>query len=182
MKMRAHLTDIAQRHRSFLEPRDPGKPYYSMEEFILTRGQVFHSKALTVAERKIVTPAMVKGERFLRLHGRDRFQLKECYLNAQTVRNADSSGRLSYVEGFVTMPILGPVLHGWIAINGKVVDPTVVTGSPPVAGQVLGEFTPPREYFGIVFSAGLMEHYESLRDGIGWSVIETLVEFDPSAL
>jgi hypothetical protein len=95
-----------------------------------------------------------------------RYQIKECYYNAQRVLlYADAWGLLNgehelvYAEGYAQSVI--PVHHGWLLLNGKVVDLTMRLREPlkrtsPVKrgrlrNRVLGEFPEPRAYFGVRF-------------------------------
>ena len=79
----------------------------------------------------------------------DRFERKQCFANSQRLVAAGPDGPLVYVEGFVYPKSGIPIHHGWVGINGKVVDVTLpdrATGS-----VVLGEFSE-RIYVGILFS------------------------------
>lgn len=92
-------------------------PYQGGEDYVLDRGSLFPSCALTNKEKTIIQTALnacpVK-----------RFSLGHCYFNAQILVAHDPSGELHYCEGFA-MGLTGhPTLHGWIGINGKVLDIT----------------------------------------------------------
>jgi hypothetical protein len=123
--------------------------------FVIAKGERFTTEPLTARESEIVRAAI----------GRKLFAPKLCFHNAQKILFADASGRLTYVEGFA-----GKLHHGWLAIGGKVVDPTLG------ACREL-------DYFGVRFSlatvkartsrrcASLLDDWQS-----GWPVIR-----EPSA-
>jgi hypothetical protein len=97
-----------------------------------------------------------------------RYQIKECYYNSQKVLlHADAwshfvehdEHELIYVEGYAESII--PVHHGWLSLNGKVVDLTMRLREPlnrtsrvhrrRLRNRVLGEFPERRSYFGVPF-------------------------------
>ena len=122
----------------------------SFERYVLDHGRPFFSAKLTEPERRIAKAAVD----FYRIR-RDRFRPEECFGNSQEVLFDDETEKLVYVEGFAWTHALFPVLHGWLAINHKVID---VTLPPTTRGeaarreprQVFGEFSD-RSYFGVVF-------------------------------
>jgi len=58
-----------------------------------------------------------------------RFHRRICYWNAYRLVAADRSGRLRYVEGSVACTLISGAAvslhHAWIALDGKVIDPTL---------------------------------------------------------
>src|SRR5581483_7268137 len=78
---------------------------------------------------------------------------KECFYNGQLFVVFDSTGHATYYEGFVTDVIGGLIHHGWLVVNGVVIDPTIeaavrkakrlgVVCHPPTA----------RQYYGVPFT------------------------------
>jgi len=119
-------------------PEQPSK-----ERLLQEHGRRFESGALTKEEHEIVTHQAAKLGTPL-----DRFERKQCFANSQRLVAAGPDGPLVYVEGFVYPKSGIPIHHGWVGINGKVVDVTLpdrATGS-----VVLGEFSE-RIYVGILF-------------------------------
>jgi hypothetical protein len=110
--------------------------------FIAGAGRNFRSARLTDQERQIVTAAI----------GRKQFRLRECFANACRLVLADRSGLLTYVEGYRASCPGG--LHGWAAINGKIVDVTVYTSNG--ASKYLGTFPTSERYFGVEFSRDIL--------------------------
>jgi hypothetical protein len=138
----------------------------SFERYVLREGRPFLSAKLTEAERRVVKNAID----FYRVR-RDRFRARECFMNSQEVLFDDESQRLVYVEGFAWTLALFPVLHGWLAINDKVIDVT----RPPTTRreaarkeprQVLGEFEG-RSYFGVPFDKTYVAERKLATGGFG---------------
>ena len=93
-----------------------GFHYYGPEDYVLDHGGHFASAPLTEDEMATVLAA-AKACRM-------RFQVGQCFFNAQHLALYDTTGTLRYVEG-LAMGLSGfPVLHGWVTINNKVVDLT----------------------------------------------------------
>ena len=65
-----------------------------------------------------------------------RYRPKDCFYNSQSlvlhlwVKHQDQDERLRYVEGYITTDSLPvpPILHAWLSVNGKPVDPTLRWG------------------------------------------------------
>jgi hypothetical protein len=142
--LRAHAAGIP-------DPRRSGWKYASMEALVLGAGRSYSSQPLTTSERPVVQNA-------IRLfHNRGYiFESKLCFFNAQMLARLWRGGELVYVEGYRFDARLGsPILHGWVTINDKVIDPTAPgvctideeSGEP---GRVLGAFNG-HAYWGIPF-------------------------------
>jgi hypothetical protein len=58
---------------------------------------------------------------------------------------------LVYVEGYVLGSPGLPVLHGWVTINGKVIDPTVVVRIDQQKPSVVMGIFRNRAYWGVAF-------------------------------
>jgi hypothetical protein len=98
--------------------------------------------------------AAVKTDPVVHAHvRRHRPKPKECFYNGQLFVVFDSTNHATYYEGFVTSVIGGLVHHGWLVVNGVVIDPTIeaavrkakklgVVCHPPAA----------RQYFGMPFT------------------------------
>lgn len=83
-----------------------------------------------------------------------RFPIQQCYANSISLVLADA--RFQYVEGYFAQEEIGPgfpIMHGWVILNGKVIDLTSRLSVPRKSGRlrdrVLGEFPAAREYFGV---------------------------------
>ncbi len=128
----------------------PGEVPGSFERFVLNHGREYVSRCLHRDELAIVSTAIHEYRRT-----RGRFHRQQCFANSQDLLQCDESGKLVYVEGFAWTHALHHVLHGWLTINGKVVDVTL----PPTTRreaklreprQAIGEFAD-RTYFGVPF-------------------------------
>jgi hypothetical protein len=91
----------------------------------------------------------------------------------------DNQYELRYVEGYA-MSII-PVMHGWLTLNGKVVDLTMRLRSrqkrqSPVhqrrlQDRVLGEFPESREYYGVTFDTDHVQR-EMISSGLARTLID----------
>jgi len=123
-----------------------GYRFHSMERFVLELGRPYLSQPLTAEEAAAVEMA-IESYRF----GYGYFKHRECFANAQRLARTP----LVYVEGYAWTLSLYLVLHGWVSINGKVIDVTLpVEKEDDLAlrepRQVRGEFEG-RVYFGVPF-------------------------------
>jgi hypothetical protein len=119
--------------------------------------------------------------RALRRLGSDRsLRVKQCFANAANVVLADSTGRLSYCEGFGLRHV--PAHHAWVVLDGEVVlDVTWnKVGSPlhsaALTTKILGRFED-IAYFGVILGRERLasalaetECYESLLMGSGFNI------------
>ena len=138
----------------------------SFERYVLRQGRPFLSAKLTEAERRVVKAAID----FYRVR-RDRFRAQERYMNSQEVLFDEESQKLVYVEGFAWTHALIPTLHGWLAINDKVIDVTLPPTTRREASrreprQVLGEFEG-RSYFGVPFDKTYIAERKLATRGFG---------------
>jgi hypothetical protein len=121
----------------------------SFERFVLTHGRAYRSSKLTPKEQAIVDAAVARYRT-----GR-AFEKRRCFENSQHLMMCDESMKLVYVEGYAWTHTLRPVLHGWLAINGKVIDVTLPPTTRKEAKlceplQIIGEFDD-RTYLGVPF-------------------------------
>jgi hypothetical protein len=152
--------------------------------FVLREGVAFASDALTDEERDLVNAAT----------GRRTFRVGDCFANARSILDADTSGRLVYVVGYVLDDLAGVIHHGWLALGDKVIDPTLgggrviaSTGRRPPAGRVYGEFPSSREYYGVRFDRAYVaetltrriREVKSPRDGISCTFLDDWEEGYP---
>lgn len=145
-------------------PLKNGLWYVGVEDYILTEGNAYLSAALDEVESKILSNAArgFKG------------QVKKCYQNAQKLVLRDKSNTLTYVEGYAMMPLCPfPLEHGWVELNGKVIDPTwplETCHSGALSGHPVGILPEGWAYYGVRFSRGsVVERHK--RYGEHWSHI-----------
>lgn len=123
-----------------------GYNYAGMEDYVLDRAVKPISAPLTEREYKILFAAVDNFGK--------RFQLKQCFYNAQMLLVCDHTGLIEYHEGFARGLTI-PVHHGWASINGKVIDLTWHLKEPRKKGRlrnrVLGEIPEGWEYVGVAF-------------------------------
>ena len=95
-----------------MPPPPDGYSYNGLYDYVAVNGVEFESASLTEEEHDIVKQAM----------GRRVWRQQECFMNAQELALSDD--RLVYHEGYAVGSVGIPILHAWVAINGKVVDVT----------------------------------------------------------
>jgi hypothetical protein len=114
----------------------PGTKYRHPDQFFKEHGKFFESQPLTAEEEEEVRNS---------LGNVSRYQMKECFYNAQVVAQRSN---LAYVEGYCFSGMI-PIQHAWNSINGKVVDVTLKHQND---GKVIaGIFPQGWEYFGVDF-------------------------------
>ena len=92
-----------------------GWQYVNAQDFVLDRGQ-------DQPENKQITPEQY-AYLTTRNVGKDGFEPKQCFYNAQRLILADYEGRFEYWEGYAHTGVI-PVLHAWIVFEGSLVDVT----------------------------------------------------------
>jgi hypothetical protein len=134
--------------------RSPGGFCYTgTEDFVWRHGQFYASQPLTPAERDYLTAV-------IRAYGK-RCPPKQCFYNSQLLLLSAEWGPgrppdlvLRYVEGYANSVM--PIHHGWLSLNGKVVDPTLRMAEQSVRGplsrRTVGTFPEDRAYFGVPFT------------------------------
>lgn len=132
--------------QSYLELTSQNIGGPSVEGFVLQHGRPFVPQSLTAEECQYVF-------RCVERYGL-RFPRKQCYYNAQMLLLlGDEEKRLRYCEGWACRTL--PVSHGWLHINGKVIDLTMRQDQNPrrgrLADRVLGAWQENRAYFGVTF-------------------------------
>lgn len=111
----AYLRQMIALRASANMSRPEGYAYGSIEEFVFKHGQQYGKGGLTKSERQYVLAAAKR---------QGSFPIKQCFYNSQMVLlNCDPKHKFTYVEGYATGLI--PVQHGWLTINGKVIDFTM---------------------------------------------------------
>ncbi|MFI5296704.1 MAG: hypothetical protein ACHREM_01290 [Polyangiales bacterium] len=145
--LRAHL----RAHAATIEASPlPGEVPGSVEGFVVAHGNPFASAPLTADEQRVVDAAI---KEYRSIHR--RFHPRQCFWNSQALLGNDESETLVYVEGFAWTHALKPVLHGWLSLNGKVIDVTLPATTMKETKlreprQVIGEFEG-RTYLGVPF-------------------------------
>jgi len=120
--------------------RKPKGYYYgSIEHLLSDAGKFFNPAPLTAGEKGYVNQC-IDLLRFVP-------QKKQCYYNSQMMLLVDADDRLEYCEGYAVS--IMPLLHGWITINGKVVD---LTWTCDEGKYILGKFGRDRAYMGLTIS------------------------------
>ena len=139
------MSELLQYLRQVAEFSRQVRQVDSFEAYVLREGHLFGPCPLSADEMAYV----------LQISRGRKFPIKQCFYNSQMLLAADYERRMTYVEGFCAHAIV-PVLHGWLAIGGKVVDTTM--RMHPAARRrrrsriALGDWTDRREYFGVEFS------------------------------
>jgi len=129
-------------------PKPEGWEYCCMEEYVDDNGVDFTSQKLTEYEMDIVVRAIDDA--------RMRFQIKQCFYNAQMLVLADRNNKLIYHEGYAFGRAIIAVQHGWATINGKVIDLTwrldqTIRKSGRLKDRVIGVYPEGFEYVGVPF-------------------------------
>ena len=88
--------------------------YKSVNDFMKQEGKFYESANLTEDE-------LAHFEQIFNRAGRPRTK-KMCFYNAQMIALADKTKKLKYVEGYAVNIFPLPLNHGWLEINGKVID------------------------------------------------------------
>ncbi len=126
-----------------------GFHYHGPEDYTLDHGGPFTSLELTVDEVALVMNAATACH--------IRFQMGDCFYNAQHLALYDPTGTLKYVEGMAIGMSNFPVLHGWVTLHNKVVDLTWRVFTSKRKGRfrdrVLGEIPEGWAYNGVVFES-----------------------------
>jgi hypothetical protein len=154
--MLEYLKTMAQFQEAVYRNNNQGKAkllnYTSVEDFVLDRGsEPKNSEPLTQEEYNYL---MKTVERCIV----SNFPYRQCFYNAQVLLLADWDERLTYVEGFCQSKTM-PVHHGWLELDGKVIDVTYSTtdrtiDEPPpedLKDRVLGSIPSGWEYIGVSF-------------------------------
>jgi len=126
-----------------------GYEYRCFEDFVLQRGQLLESSPLTDEEEEIVQGAINSVTR----RDGDIHEMKQCFANAQRLVLLSDEPRLTYYEGYAVSRIGFPVHHGWVGINGKVIDLTWRLAAPDTSRSLLpahpvGALPKPYVYWG----------------------------------
>lgn len=161
-RLRDFLRAILEMKRYIMNP-PKGYNYLGAEDYLLDRGHEYLSAPLTAEERKQVFAAVDNWGK--------RFKLGECFYNAQVLLFYDQAETLTYCEGYACGPAGMPVLHAWLAINGKVVDLTWRTEEPNHRGRL------PDRIIGVIPEGWVYFGFDVPRR----TVIERLIDTEMSA-
>ena len=129
-----------------------GYDYTCFEDYVLRNGTLLTSSALTEDEEQTVKEALDRAARV----GVDVHEMKQCFANSQTLLLMSDEPDLIYYEGFATGRVGFPIHHGWLGINGKVVDLTWRLQHPDTSRTLLperpvGELPENWMYWGVPF-------------------------------
>lgn len=130
-----------------------GLVYTSSEDFVLKNGREYPSQPLNADEWSYLRECF--------LFAGNQWKIKQCFYNSQMLMLlGDKENRMHYVEGYVSG--LFAIHHGWLDLNGKVIDVTLRFHDKPPRGSLkrsgnkimmnraLGDFVN-REYIGVKF-------------------------------
>jgi hypothetical protein len=101
-----------------------------------------------------VGAAAVKSDPVVHVHVRRyRPKPKECFYNCQKFVILDGTDHATYYEGFVTDVAGRLTHHGWLVVNGVVIDPTLEAAVRRAKRWGIN-FDPPnvRQYYGVPFA------------------------------
>ena len=131
--IKAYLEEL----RGFMAARrPPGFRYSCIHDYVLENGRNFESASLTAEQSELVGSIVARMS--------EAAIPKQCFYNAQILAMAFWSERVSYVEGFAICSIPIPIHHGWVSVDGKVIDVTWKEDGLPI----IGEFPEGRGYYG----------------------------------
>lgn len=182
-----HLRTMADTRRALqaLDPRLPdptkhGYAYVCFEDLVAQRGREYTPAALTRDEWKVLTDAAKVALKAL--HHRD-FPIKACWANSQMLVLCDRTRQLRYAEGYVFGDVIIPVLHGWVVLNGKLIDVTLRARQDEELrtrpyprkkwpDRAIGTWRAPREYVGIEFEPTQLDEHLGRHTLAGYSMID----------
>ncbi len=146
--MAGQMHALSKTHGEQQAKKANGYKYTSFYHYVHEKGRAFESVALTTSEWSIVREFVVHTTP------------KECFFNSQRILFGDgltaaADSPFEYVEGYVLagfgIPL--PVHHGWLSLNGKVVDPTLLVRSlfkrKTFPNRMMGFFPKEQEYYGV---------------------------------
>jgi hypothetical protein len=142
MAIREWLRQLAAGIAKLGMVRPPEYQYVSIEDYVQDRGTVFKggARSLTTEEKAVLAIARI---------GQRGSKSKQCFYNSQMLVVADTSRQLIYHEGYACGDVGFPLHHGWVVLNGNVIDPTWALGA---AGEPVWAKVPPTwEYCGVAF-------------------------------
>lgn len=151
-------------------PKTPqkGYAYRSPHHYLLQNGRAYGSAALTPPEAAYLARLVEYAEAEL--------PPKHCFENAQRLAMAakwlKDPCEVRYAEGLVATPGLPAVDHGWLIVNGKVVDPTLrfMAGERAeeqecLPGRPAGVLPAGRAYFGVEFEPDqVIQHLSTYKE------------------
>jgi len=113
--------------------------YSCFEGYVLEHGHLLESAPLDEEEVQLVQEVLDSAQ----ARGIDLHEVKQCFANAQAfVLHADTDD-FTYYEGYAVGRASLPIHHGWVVINGKVIDLTWQLEQPAsrvlLPGRPVGE-------------------------------------------
>ena len=152
---------------AMVNPAPNPERYFNVADFVLDRGKVYPSQALTELEmHHVLTSARIAEMNY------GPFEAKQCFNNAARLVMHDPSDQLVYCEGQAFGSVLATA-HAWVVLNGKVVDLTWQVwedqGEAPYLPEghryrdnIIGLFGDNRAYLGVeIPKADLFAHRRS---------------------
>ena len=118
-ELKQHLQRMAELNASCRGKQYP-YTYTCVEDYVLDRGKIPTSSALSDEQYAYLMKVVA-------LSIRDTFPYRQCFFNSQILILADVDNRLEYIEGYCLGSSRIPVHHGWLELDGKVVDVTYST-------------------------------------------------------
>jgi hypothetical protein len=125
-----------------------GFNYSSFEEYVLEHGHLLESSDLDEEETELTLEVL----RSAAARGVDVHEFKQCFANSQSFVLEGDTDEFTYYEGFAIGRAPIPVHHGWVVINGKVIDLTWHLEEPAsrvlLPGRPVGELPKNWAYWG----------------------------------
>lgn len=145
-----------------------GFVYTCFEDYVVKHGVVMESSELTEAELEYIKATLARASQL----GQNVTEFKQCFANAQTMVLCQPEYELVYHEGYAMGRALIPVHHGWVTINGKIVDSTWKLEHPTsrsvLPAHPVGTIPEGHEYVGAPFeNVEYIEHRINFREIIG---------------
>lgn len=144
--IREYLTMLREAEKRSGQGLPKSYKFASPSDLLLRRGREFAPAPLTPDEADIVAAALAPD-----------CAPKQCFYNSMMTVLNDDSETLIYTEGYTTSVGI-PILHGWITVGDKVVDPTL-------------KDLEVREYFGVQISTDAVRRFV-LKRGYAGTMID----------
>jgi len=143
-----------------------GFAYTCIEDYVLKNGVVMESAELTRDELEYLDATITRAHEL----GQQVTEFKQCFANSQMLVLCQPGYELIYHEGYALGRACIPVHHGWVTINGKIVDPTWKL-ERPASRSVLPEHPIGEIPEGHIYVGAPIENVEYIRHRINFREI-----------